>query len=123
MVANSRQVSYTAAFYQYNRVFLQTLLHYLQPNGDFYFSSDVADYAHDVAGHLGQVDGFENRLNTPMALELAGYPLSKYMRRFLAQNQSIHFIHQRKSQRHTCAATPPPSTKRGFRAAWSCHHG
>lgn len=106
-----------------NRSFLQTLLHYLKPGGEFYFSSDVADYAHEVADQLEQIDGFENRLATPIAFDLTGYPRSKYMRRFLAKDQPIHFIHQRKDPRHSSAPAPPPAAQRGFRAAWSSNHG
>lgn len=106
-----------------NERFLQTLLHYLQPGGELFFSSDVADYAHAVAAHLNQIKGYENRLPVPVALDMAGYPLSKYMRRFLAQGQSIHFIHHRRNPQHTCETAAPQPVHRGFRTAWSANNG
>lgn len=106
-----------------NRLFLQSLLHYLQPEGELFFSSDVADYTHAVAAHLKQVDGFDNMLTAPVVHEIPGYPLSKYMRRFLALGQQIHFLHHRRNPLHVCVATPPPSAQRGFRIDWSGNHG
>lgn len=106
-----------------NELFLQTLLHYLRPEGELFFSSDVADYADAVAAHLEHVDGFVNQLNTPVSHDLPGYPLSKYMRRFLAQGQPIHFLHHRRSRQHVCEGAPPQSTQRGFRMDWSANHG
>lgn len=106
-----------------NRTFLQTLLHYLQPGADLYFSSDVTDYAEDVADELAAIGGYENRLAEPVTRNLPGYPLSKYMRRFLAQGQPIHFIHHRRDPRHVCDTTPPQPEQRGFRMAWRCSHG
>jgi tRNA (guanine-N7-)-methyltransferase len=106
-----------------NRLFLQTLLHYLRPDGELFFSSDVADYAHAVAAALEENDGFDNQLATPISLNMPGYPLSKYMRRFLAQDQSIHFLHYRRNRQHACEAAPPQPAQRGFRIAWSGNHG
>ncbi len=79
-----------------NEEFLTNLLHYLQPAGELYFSSDVHDYAAEVAALLSSLPGWENALSEPLVRELPGYPLSKYMRRFLAQNQPIYFSCYRK---------------------------
>jgi len=106
-----------------NGLFLETLLHYLQPGGELIFSSDVADYADDVAAHLTGISGYENRLCVPVATELADYPLSKYMRRFLSLGQPIHFVHHRRAPEHSCDTVIPQPVRRGFRTAWSGNHG
>ena len=65
------------------------------------------------------VAGYRNRLATPFATELPGYPLSKYMRRFLDLGQPIHFVHYRKEADAAVDAPTPPPVLPGFRAAWS----
>ena len=101
-----------------NSEFLANLLFYLQPGGELHFSSDVLDYAAEVADLLPALPGWENLLAAPYALQLPDYPLSKYMRRFLAQEQPIHFVHYRKSA-NWCAATADMEPLRpGFRTAW-----
>ena len=55
----------------------------------------------------------------PFALSLPGYPLSKYMRRFLDLGQPIHFIHYRREEEAVADALTPPPVLPGFRAAWS----
>ncbi len=102
-----------------NADFLRNLLFYLQPDGAFYFSSDVHDYAAEVGQLLTAIPGWQNRLSSPYALELPGYPLSKYMRRFLDQGQAIHFLHHQKRAdcRPDAVCTAP--IRPGFRGSWS----
>jgi tRNA (guanine-N7-)-methyltransferase len=66
-----------------NGDFMQLLLHVLQPDGDFYFSTDFTDYAEQVAELLPRLAAYRNMQPTPATTELPGYPISKYMRRFL----------------------------------------
>ncbi len=102
-----------------NREFLRTLLYYLQPGGELYFSTDFVDYAYDVADLLPAIEGYQNRLAKPFVLDLPGYPRSKYMRRFLDLGQPVHFIHYRKDEAlradESLLAEPLP----GFRVRWS----
>ncbi|HXV22187.1 MAG TPA: tRNA (guanosine(46)-N7)-methyltransferase TrmB [Desulfuromonadales bacterium] len=102
-----------------NADFLRMAHYYLRPGGDFHFSTDFADYAEDVAGIFPAAPGYRNRLAEPFALSLPGYPLSKYMRRFLDQGQPIHFIHQQREADLAVDAVQPPPVLPGFRAAWS----
>jgi len=102
-----------------NPEFARTLLYYLEPAGDLYFSTDFADYAEQVAELMPEQPGYVNQLDAPLQHELPGYPLSKYLRRFLDQGKPVHFIHYRKR-----AGLPPeqimlPSVGRGFRTDWS----
>jgi len=98
--------------------FLEMLLCYLRPGGDFCFSSDFRDYAEDVAQALSSLSGYENRLEEPVVHHLPGYPLSKYMRRFLDKGQNINFLHWRKGENVTLADIPHPEINPGFRVAW-----
>jgi tRNA (guanine-N7-)-methyltransferase len=102
-----------------NPEFLSLALHYLQPGGEFHFSTDFADYAESVANALAEAPGFRNCLPVPIALERPGYFLSKYMRRFLEQGQPIHFIHHRKREDLRLEALPLPLIGPGFRLRWS----
>ncbi|MCM2357714.1 MAG: tRNA (guanosine(46)-N7)-methyltransferase TrmB [Geobacteraceae bacterium] len=81
-----------------NRQFVEFLAQYMAPEGDFYFATDFDDYGIDVAGMMTAVAGFENRLAPDLYRhELAGYHLSKYMRKFMAEGKRIYFIHYRKA--------------------------
>ena len=81
-----------------NRQFLEFLAEYMAPGADFYFATDFDDYGLDVAGMMPGVAGFENRLAPDLYRhELAGYHLSKYMRKFMAEGKRIYFVHYRKS--------------------------
>ena len=102
-----------------NRDFLQTVLHYLQPGADLYFSSDFADYAEEVGDLHPALPGFRNCLAAPYQTVPADYPRSKYMRRFLAQDQPIYFIHCRKIEGRNNLPLPIPPVSPGFRTAWS----
>jgi tRNA (guanine-N7-)-methyltransferase len=80
-----------------NRQFLEFLAEYLAPGADFYFATDFDDYGLDVAGMMPAIEGFENRLAPDLYRhELAGYHLSKYMRKFMAEGKRIYFVHYRK---------------------------
>lgn len=102
-----------------NAEFLRAALHYLRPGGDFYFSTDFADYAEEVAELFPAVEGYRNCLSAPYALDLPGYPLSKYMRRFLDRGEPVHFIHYRRLAELALDPALIPAVRPGFRAAWS----
>ena len=87
-----------------NRQFVEFLLPYLAPGGDFYFATDFDDYGLDVAGFMPQVPGMTNMLAPDLYLyELEGYHLSRYMEKFMAEGKKIHFVHYRKVR--PCPAT------------------
>jgi tRNA (guanine-N7-)-methyltransferase len=100
-----------------NPEFMQLLLFVLQPNGDFFFSTDFTDYAEQVAELLPQLDAYRNQMSTPSVTELPGYPISKYMRRFLDLGQPIHFVHYRKRAGLPTEAIVKPEISAGFRTA------
>jgi tRNA (guanine-N7-)-methyltransferase len=102
-----------------NADFLQLAHYYLRPGGDFHFSTDFVDYAEDVAALFPAIAGYRNRLGEPFALSLPGYPLSKYMRRFLDQGLPVHFIQYQRQPADAVDALTPPPVLPGFRAAWS----
>jgi tRNA (guanine-N7-)-methyltransferase len=99
-----------------NRDFLILALHRLLPDGDLIFSSDCLDYAEQVATVLATLPGFTNQLDQPYLGQLPGYPLSKYMRRFLGQGLPLHFIHHRRNPAVPLPAPVDPDLQRGFRA-------
>jgi tRNA (guanine-N7-)-methyltransferase len=102
-----------------NRDFLQTALHYLRPGGDFFFTTDFADYAVQVAQIPPLLAGYGNRLASPWETAPPEYPRSKYMRRFLERNQPIYFIHCRKTEGSFCDPWQIPTIQPGFRTPWS----
>ena len=80
-----------------NRQFVEFLAEYMAPGGNFFFATDFDDYGMDVAGMMPGVAGFENMLAPDLYRhELAGYHLSKYMRKFIAEGKRIYFVHYRK---------------------------
>lgn len=101
-----------------SRDFLETLAHYLKPGGDLYFSTDFENYAADVAAQIQGLAGYRNMLATSWAKVLPGYPVSKYMQRFLEQGQDIHFIHYQRDIAVPREELPVPVVKRGFRIRW-----
>jgi len=101
-----------------NRAFLQMLLHYLTPNGDLFFSSDFRDYSEDVAQALSTLQHYRNCLDKHVTIDLPGYPLSKYMRRFLGRGLPIYFLHWRRDPALTLGSVPFPDIHSGFRVAW-----
>lgn len=99
-----------------NLTFLELALHSLAPTGELFFSSDCRDYVEQVAALQAGLPAYRNRLPAPFVEALPGYPLSKYMRRFLERGLPVHFVHW---QRDPAAALPPrpaPELYRGFRA-------
>jgi tRNA (guanine-N7-)-methyltransferase len=101
------------------RDFLQTVLHYLKPGGDLYFTTDFADYARQVAQIPPTLDGYRNRLSSDWETVPPDYPQSKYMRRFLDRNQPIYFIHCSKKQGISLDPNQIPTIRPGFRTPWS----
>ena len=89
-----------------NRQFLEFLLPYLAPGGDFFFATDFDDYGIDVAEFMPGVAGMTNMLAPdPFRYELEGYPRSRYMLKFMAEGKRIHFVHYRKESfllSHSC---------------------
>ncbi len=80
-----------------NRQFLEFLLPYLAPGGDFFFATDFDDYGIDVAEFMPQVAGVTNLLAPELfRFELEGYHLSRYMEKFMAQGKKIHYVHYKK---------------------------
>lgn len=80
-----------------NREFILFLSHFLLPGADIHFATDFEDYGQDVANLMPEVAGFENAFQPDLYRhELEGYPLSKYMLKFLAEGKKIHFVHYRK---------------------------
>ncbi len=102
-----------------NADFIRMLLFHLRPGGDFFFATDFADYAGQVAEALAAEPGFDNCLQRPVVTDLPGYPLSKYMRRFLDQGQPIYFLHRRKAADAATDALELPAVTPGFRIGWS----
>ncbi len=101
-----------------NKDFLQRLLYYLRPGGEVVFSTDFTDYAEDVAALHPDLEGYENCLPEPKMTELPGYPLSKYMNRFLDLGQPIHYIRLRKKEDAGLIPLPPKQIEQGFRVLW-----
>jgi tRNA (guanine-N7-)-methyltransferase len=99
-----------------NRDFLEFALRRLRPDGELFFSSDCHDYVEQVAALLAGLAGFRNQLAAPFVAGLPGYPLSKYMRRFLDQGLPVHFVHHRRDPAIPLPTLPPPDLECGFRA-------
>lgn len=99
-----------------NRDFLELARYTLAPGGDLFFSSDTRDYAEDVAAAFAALPGYRNQLDAPLLHALPGYPLSKYMRRFLGQGLPIHFIHQRREPGFPYEPPAALEPLRGFRS-------
>ena len=79
-----------------NPSFVTWLSGYLQPGGELHFATDFDDYGLDVAGFMPSLNGFENLLHPdPYRHHLEGYPLSKYMRKFMAEGKQIYFVQYR----------------------------
>ena len=101
-----------------NQSFMNLLLHYLRPEGDFYFSTDFTDYAEQVAEMLPEAKGYVNCLSAPLVTELTGYPVSKYMQRFLEQGQPIYYMHYRRKPNLDLDDVATPDIRAGFRTRW-----
>ena len=81
-----------------NSGFAAYLSRFMQPEADFYFATDFVDYGLDVAEFMAVQPEFVNPL-TPDTFRhtLEGYPVSKYMRRFMDMGQPIYYVHHRNS--------------------------
>lgn len=98
-----------------NHTFLTQMLYYIKPKGDLYFITDVEGYAQQVAEIFPTVEGYDNQLPSPYTLELANYPRSKYMRRFLDQGLPIHYQHQQRQASFVLDGDKVPAIEMGFR--------
>jgi tRNA (guanine-N7-)-methyltransferase len=99
-----------------NREFLILALRRLIPGGELFFSSDQRDYAEQVAAALAAIPAFSNQLPAPFVNVLPGYPLSKYMRRFLDQGLPMHFVHARRDPEALPQLPAVSDPVRGFRS-------
>ncbi|MEI6208187.1 MAG: tRNA (guanosine(46)-N7)-methyltransferase TrmB [Desulfuromonadales bacterium] len=82
-----------------NTTFVAWLSRFMRPGADFYFATDFEDYGLDVSEFMTQQDGFDNVLGGDRYRHiLEGYPLSKYMRRFLEEGKQIYHVHYRKNE-------------------------
>lgn len=79
-----------------NAEFVRYLASFMQTGADFFFATDFVDYGLDVAAMMPDLDCFGNVLAPdPFRHDLPGYPLSKYMVKFMAEGKQIYFIHYR----------------------------
>lgn len=101
-----------------NRSFLLNLAQLLEPGGNFFFSTDFDNYAEDVAEQIRGLTGYRNMLETDWTHHLPGYPVSKYMQRFLEKGQSIYFLHHQRDAAVLRQDLPVPAVERGYRFDW-----
>ncbi|MDD2735307.1 MAG: tRNA (guanosine(46)-N7)-methyltransferase TrmB [Desulfuromonadaceae bacterium] len=81
-----------------NTGFVAYLSRFMKQDADLYFATDFVDYGLDVAGFMAIQHGFDNQLAPDtFRHHLEGYPVSKYMRRFLEMGQPIYYVHYRKA--------------------------
>lgn len=101
-----------------DETFMRLLLRQLRAEGELFFTSDFADYAEDVAGMVATVPGWRNCLNAPHVCvrNLSGYPVSKYMRRFLDRGEPVHHVHARRERQLPAVSLPRPEWCPGFRS-------
>lgn len=79
-----------------NAEFVAFLAGFMLPGADFYFATDFVDYGLDVAGMMPEQPSFENVIAPDLYRhELAGYPRSKYMLKFMAEGKLIYYVHYR----------------------------
>jgi len=82
-----------------NTAFVAYLSQFMQTGADFYFATDFNDYGLDVSEFMAGQESFENLLGSDKYRHaLEGYPVSKYMRRFLDEGKQIYYVHYRKKQ-------------------------
>lgn len=78
--------------------FVTYLSGFMKPGGDFYFATDFEDYGLDVAAFMAVQPEFINQMQPETYRHmLEGYPISKYMKRFLEMGQPIYYVHYRKA--------------------------
>lgn len=81
-----------------NSEFVEFLSGFMVPDADFYFATDFVDYGLDVAEFMSVQSGFINQLAPDTYRHcLEGYPISKYMRRFMDNGQPIYYVHYQKT--------------------------
>lgn len=95
--------------------FLIQLAHFLEPGGELFFSTDVEDYAVEVAMTLEGMPHFVNRLHAPITYTLADYPTSRYMRRFKEQGLPVHYIHRQRNPEFDLTREHMPELELSFR--------
>ncbi|MEI7815615.1 MAG: tRNA (guanosine(46)-N7)-methyltransferase TrmB [Desulfuromonadales bacterium] len=79
-----------------NSAFAAYLSRFMQPEADLFFATDFVDYGQDVAEFMAVQPGFKNQLAPDtFRHNLEGYPVSKYMKRFLDMGQPIYYVHYR----------------------------
>jgi len=81
-----------------NPEFVDYLREFMAAGADLYFATDFVDYGLDVAAMMPDRADFENVIAPdPYRHVLEGYPLSKYMLKFMAEGKPIYYIHYRKT--------------------------
>jgi tRNA (guanine-N7-)-methyltransferase len=81
-----------------NADFVAFLADFMLPGGDFHFATDFDDYGEDVARIMPGIVGYENALAPDLYRHTREqYPLSKYMKKFMAEGKRIYFVHYRKA--------------------------
>lgn len=98
-----------------NHQFLNLALYCLKDQGELNFSTDFADYGESVGQMLQGDERFDAIAAAPYTHDLDGYPISKYMRRFLDLGQPIYLCRYRKK---TGLDVPQPQLNKGFRLRW-----
>ena len=98
-----------------NKRFLTQLTHFLEPEGELFFSTDVEDYAVEVAMTLEEMPHFVNRLQAPIAYALEDYPSSRYMQRFEEQGLPVHYIHRQRNRELDLPRAHMPELELSFR--------
>lgn len=98
-----------------NHEFINLALYCLASNGELNFSTDFADYGEAVGELLSHDERFANMQASAYSHDLADYPISKYMRRFLDLGQPIYLCRYRKKAN---LQIEPPKLNKGFRIPW-----
>lgn len=98
-----------------NQEFVDLVLFCLKDGGELNFCTDFQDYGESVGKLLNEDKRFENLNQQPYTHDLADYPTSKYMRRFLDLGQPIFLCQYRKKPG---LQIPPPKLNKGFRLRW-----
>lgn len=99
-----------------NAEFVDLALYCLMDEGEFNFSTDFVDYGETAAELLAVDERLINRNESPYTHDLSGYPISKYMKRFLDLDQPIYLCRYRKKAGVTLAR---PEVNKGYRLRWS----
>ena len=99
-----------------NSEFIDLALYCLQDNGELNFATDFVDYGETAAQLLAGDERLSNRNEMPFTHDLTGYPISKYMNRFLDLGQPIYLCRYRKK---TGLRLSKPAVNKGYRLRWS----